>query len=100
MTARRRGLGTFYVQDSSGNTVDCDSWSNFFNSACWGLPGMLFGGSGGTPLTATGQVDCSQMENWVNGKCSLGSWILGNPLLVIGAAVGLFVVVKVVEHEI
>ena len=33
------GLGTDYNIDSSGNTVDCDLWSNILNSACWGFPG-------------------------------------------------------------
>ena len=29
------GLGQTYRMDSSGTVVDCDLWSNFFNSICW-----------------------------------------------------------------
>jgi len=38
------GLGTYLVESCSGATtagvptlIDCDSWSNFFNPACWNL---------------------------------------------------------------
>ena len=73
--AYHRGLGVFYVKDQTGTVIDCDSWSNLFNSACWGV----FGGSTGTPVTTTtdasGNVvpssapDCTQLENFLNGSC-------------------------------
>lgn len=53
-----RGLGTNWVVDSSGQTIDCDSWGNILSSACWGFgapisslpPGSpIFGGSGTVP---------------------------------------------------
>lgn len=32
------GLGTYWVGDcTTGELIDCDSLSNFFNSACWGF---------------------------------------------------------------
>lgn len=34
-----RGMGADYNIDSSGNTIDCDLWSNIANLACWGFPG-------------------------------------------------------------
>lgn len=86
MTAatRLRGLGAFYVKDSSGQTVDCDLWSNIFNGACWGV----VGGSTGTPVQTdpstggpTSQPDCSQLENTLNGNCNVVQWATGNPLL-------------------
>lgn len=86
--ARRRGLGTFYVKDSSGNTIDCDAWSNLFNGACWGVLNVAVGGAGGTPVTTdpstgapTAQPDCSQLENTLNGNCNVVQWATGNPLL-------------------
>jgi hypothetical protein len=53
------GLGTDYRVDcSSGNTIDCDSWSNFFNSTCWGMcsasslpAGVVVGGPPAAPAT-------------------------------------------------
>lgn len=35
---RNRGLGEDLREDSSGNVIDCDLWSNFFQSVCW-IPG-------------------------------------------------------------
>ena len=32
------GLGTdLRVDPSTGQTIDCDSWGNFFNGTCWGI---------------------------------------------------------------
>lgn len=51
-----RGLGVMYKTDpGSGNVIDCDSWSNVFQSVCWNPfaptviaapPGSSGGGSG------------------------------------------------------
>lgn len=35
MVINSGGLGTMYKVDSTGAIIDCDSWSNFFQSACW-----------------------------------------------------------------
>jgi len=57
-----RGLGTdLRVDCSSGNTIDCDSWSNFFNSTCWGL--CSAGGTQNTTAVGTPAApvtNCSQ----------------------------------------
>jgi len=29
------GLGVMYKVDSAGQLIDCDSWSNIFQSVCW-----------------------------------------------------------------
>lgn len=85
-----RGLGTFYVKDSSGNTIDCDLWSNIANLSCWGV----VGGSTGTPVKTTtdssGQVvptdqpDCTQLENWTNNACSVTDVVSSSPLALFG----------------
>jgi hypothetical protein len=55
------GLGTDYRIDcSTGLTIDCDAWSNFFNKTCWGvcsassLPaGVVVGGPPAAPASCT-----------------------------------------------
>lgn len=48
------GLGVSYELDSGGNVIDCDSWSNIFNLACWGFPGAGQLPSGTTPGSGPG----------------------------------------------
>ena len=57
-----KGLGTdLRVDCSSGNTIDCDSWSNFFNATCWGICSAQ-GTQNTTPVgtPAAPVTDCSQ----------------------------------------
>ena len=101
-----RGLGATYKIDCSGGatngqTIDCDSWSNFFNSTCWNLcnpetlaPGTTppVGGAGGPggatppPPLVQPSVACSFLSCDSSGNVTLGSgnmvWILGGILAV------------------
>ena len=70
---RSQGLGTNWVIDSTGATIDCDSITNFFNSACWGggtpisaLPAgsPIFGGAGTTPQPTTQSI-FGDMMPWI-----------------------------------
>jgi hypothetical protein len=93
----RRGLGTLWVVDSSGKTIDCDALSNFFNSACWGSgtsiselpPGSpVFGAGGTTPQPS--QVDCSQFWNALtSSQCSFSGWTASTLILPVAAVAGL-----------
>jgi hypothetical protein len=52
-----RGFGQLYKTDpSTGNVIDCDSWSNLFESVCWNpfaasVVPVAPGGGTGTPIT-------------------------------------------------
>jgi hypothetical protein len=100
------GTGAFWVKDSLGQTIDCNSWYNVANSACWGVAG----GNTGTPLLTdttgapTGLPDCSYLENFLNGSCSVTDFLglnKGGAVLTIGmVAIGLlalFVAVKALK---
>lgn len=64
------GLGTDYRIDcSTGLTIDCDLWSNFFNQTCWGLcsaaslpAGVVVGGPPAAPESCSvalfGETSC------------------------------------------
>ncbi len=56
-----RGLGTDYRIDCSGDstngqTIDCDSIGNFFNSTCWGLCSASSLAPGTPPLAGCTQT--------------------------------------------
>lgn len=107
--SRMTGLGTLWVVDASGNTIDCDAWSNLFNSACWGfgqsissLPAgstIPAGPAGGaTPptgtITPTGTVDCTQAWNALtSSECSFTSFAFW-PVLAIGGTLALLLVLR------
>ena len=90
-------VGYSMTKDQSGNVINCNSWWNFFNSACYGvLTGtgtpLKTDASGNPILNAQGQpvADCSQVENYLNGTCSLGDFLTGNPTGVAIAAIAVF----------
>ena len=68
-----------YRIDSSGNIVDCNSWSGVLSATCWG-----FGGPS-TLSTATSNytppaVDCSQLANLSSSQCTLSQYLSSNLL--------------------
>jgi hypothetical protein len=101
-----RGLGATYKIDCSGGatngqTIDCDSFSNFFNSSCWNLcnpetlaPGTVapvggasdVGGATTPPPLVSPSLACSFLTCDSTGTVTLGSgnmvWILGAVLAV------------------
>lgn len=93
---KHSGLGTNWVIDSSGKTIDCDAISNMLNSACWGfgtaiseLPtgSSIFGGSGTVP--AATPVDCTQFWNALtSSQCSFSSYAASGLVLPFAAVAG------------
>jgi hypothetical protein len=86
-----RGLGVDYRIDCSGDstngqTIDCDSISNFFNSTCWGMcsAATLAGGAtvGGAPPPVAG---CAQtIITSVPGVCDWYVYAAGIALFAVG----------------
>lgn len=84
------GLGTDYRIDcSTGLTIDCDAFSNFFNQTCWGLcsaqslpAGVVVGG-------APAAMQTCDLSFFSETSClSLGSFTIGNmTALAIGAVI-------------
>ena len=98
MIGRGRGLGYYWIQDSSGNWIDCDAASNFFNMDCLTINPFsppVRGGTGPQPVlpiaqassggggcTSTGgggasggAVDCSSFWNALTSpQCTVGGW--------------------------
>ena len=104
-----RGLGTLWVTDSSGNTIDCDQWSNIFNTACWGFgtpvvpvpPGSTAPTAAGSPnwpanVPAPATVDCTQFWNALtNSQCSFSTYTSSTLFLpVLAIAVGALFLLK------
>lgn len=97
MRAYRRtaGLGTNWVVNSAGQTIDCDALSNFFDGACWGT-GTPISALPITSLPSTGTtapmptpVDCTQFWNALtSSSCSLGTWTSSTFMLPILAVAG------------
>jgi hypothetical protein len=76
------GLGTDFVIDSSGATIDCDSWANLFNSSCWGM-----GGPSALPAGVQAPT-CSLIDNLLgSGQCAGTSNSTGTIVIVGGIAV-------------
>jgi hypothetical protein len=68
-----RALGTDYRIDCSGGstngqTIDCDLWSNIFNSTCWGMCSaqVLATGEGAPPPVAQTTGLCA----WIPSLCT------------------------------
>lgn len=97
------GLGTNWVIDGSGKTIDCDAITNFWNSACWGfgtaistLPtgSSIFGGTGTVP--AASPVDCSQFWNALtNSQCSFSSYAASGLVLPFAAVAGVLLLLEI-----
>jgi hypothetical protein len=81
-----RALGTDYRIDCSGDstngqTIDCDSITNFFNSTCWGLcSASTLATSGNVPPPVAG---CAQtIITSVPGICD--SYVYGAGVVILG----------------
>lgn len=104
------GLGTCWKVDDSGSWVDCDSWSNLFDSICWtpgscqSQPGSTSGqaATGSSAGAATQLPPCGILDNLfatpgVNCQNTLGS--VGTMALWAGViGVGLLIVLEVAKH--
>ena len=78
-TSRISGLGlgpTNLVYDpNSQTTIDCNSWSNFFNSACWGQGVAVSALPSGTSAPAPAAVDCNNFWNALtDSSCSFSTY--------------------------
>jgi hypothetical protein len=106
-TTQPTGLGVDYVIDCSsgsttGKTIDCDSWRNFFTLTCWGLcqagsistgqgtqasPDLSSGQSTDTPPLVSPSPLCAVLSCDDNGNVTLGSgtifWVIGAGLAVV-----------------
>lgn len=123
---RRRGLGVTYKYASDGSIINCDDWSNIFQSVCW-TPGLLGGAgqqeippsavttdaSGNFVLTPEAQAaatpaGAAAMKSYA-GASSVGSGIpliqditsavpSSNPLLYLALAAGVLLLVVVIRR--
>ena len=69
------GLGTTWKQNADGTFVDCDLWSNFFDSACWNPLNPQLAG----PTAANPTAPSNPLTDIALGVDSTGS---GEPLTV------------------
>src|SRR5271165_265916 len=66
------GLGTEYKTDpSTGNVIDCDDWSNIFQSVCWNpIAPTVVPSTGGTGSpAATPQGNACGITDVLFGNC-------------------------------
>lgn len=77
-----RGLGTDYRIDCSGGstngqTIDCDSWGNFFNETCWGIcSASNLATTGNVPPPVAPSGLCSIVPSFCDATGSINTIVL------------------------
>lgn len=96
MLVSSRGIGGIetcdIVVDGSGNAVDCSSWGNFFNSACWNplAPCASTNSTVGQPATVDNSLSQlgGTVASVVEGNATIGGVSV---LLIVGVVAAILI---------
>jgi hypothetical protein len=82
------GMGTLYKADSQGNVIDCDLFSNFFQTPCWNpfasevVPVAPSGGGGAAVPAVPAPPDPNAVPSWLwMAGVALAGLVIVPPLL-------------------
>jgi hypothetical protein len=105
-----QGLGVMYKVGAGGALIDCDSWDNFFQSACWNPANPTVQATQTTVTNADGSTSailtpatpantdtavpsffCNFLDCDASGNLELDGW---NAALLAGGAFAIFLLLK------